>query len=207
MPNRSFPERLLSLFATRDVAESIVGDLAEQRRSRVRGWFTLEVVRIAVALCLRALSAAPRRALGLAVLGVCVYGGLYLLLFVVSGLPWYPWHRVNEPGFWVRLGLVIVAANFLTGAILARRRTLGAVNPVAPLAALWLALWLLAVVALALVLSVGFWRGLVPWRAAVPHVWAITSPVLLFPVLYQLPLLLGALVVQPRRDHPLSRTA
>jgi hypothetical protein len=199
MRSGRFAEDVLALFTTREVAASIVGDLAEQSQSRRRGWFTCEIVRLAFALCFRSLIAAPGRALRLAGVGLAVYFGAEVTLFVTIGLPWYPWHRVHEAGFWVRLGLVVFFSNLLTGAILARRRASATVGAVAPLTALWLAAWLIWPLFASRAYpwpSQGVWRGGVPWPPMVAGPWTLLSAELIFPLLYLLPLLLGAVLAQ-----------
>jgi hypothetical protein len=179
----------------------MVGDLAEQSHSRRRGWFTCEIVRLAFALCFRSLVSAAVRALRLAGVGLAIYTGAEVALFVAIGLPWYPWHRVHEPGFWARLGLVVFLSNLVTGAVLARRPTSGAIGAVAPLTALWLAGWLIWPLFAARVYpwpSTGVWRGGVPWPPMTPGRLTLLSAELIFPLLYLLPLLLGAVLAQRR---------
>jgi hypothetical protein len=184
-----FAENLLALFTARDVSESIVGDLVEQRPAHGRGWFAREVAQLAFALCFKSLVAAPWRTIRLAVLGWCTYTGALLILFVASGLPWYPWHRVHEPGFWVRFGLVVFVANLVTGGVLTRWAPKSG-SAIAPLTTLWLVGWLLSPFAVALVDARVPW----PWDRPSGIVWSAV----LVPVLYVVPLLLGALVAQRR---------
>ena len=188
---RELTEDLLALFTARDVSASIVGDLLEQAPARRRGWFTFEVVRLAFALCFRSLVSAPARALRLALVGLVVYAGTYAVLFIAMGLPWYPWHRVYEFGFAARLGAVTLVANLVAGAILARLPTGAGFSAIAPLTALWLAGWL-SLAAVHLVSSVQPWSLIGGgWRGTV-------FVTLLFPVLYLLPLLLGAVFARRR---------
>jgi hypothetical protein len=182
---RSFADDLLALFTSRELAESIVGDLIEQRHAHSRGWFACEVARLAFALCFKGLVAAPWRACRLAALGWAIYAGTSVVLFVASGLPWYPWHRVHEPGFWIRLGFVVFVANLVTGGILVRRSS-GSGSAVAPLVTLWLAGWLVS----------PFWIALVDERF--PWPWFKASGIVLVPLVYLVPLLLGAFVAQRR---------
>jgi hypothetical protein len=186
----SFAEDLLSVFAARDRAVTIVGDLTEQSRARGRGWLMREIARVALALLFRPLFAAPWRALRVAGVGLAVYAVVYAVVFVASGLPWYPWHRVGESGFWIRAGLVVVASNFLTGIVLGQRPPNGSISPIAPLTVLWLAAWLISLVSIAI---------------AGPSAWPLDAwqtarflGVLGFPVLYLLPLLLGAVIARRR---------
>jgi hypothetical protein len=166
----------------RELATTIVGDLTEQAHFRGRGWFAREVLRVAFGFCVRSLISAPLRALCLAGLGFAVYAGAYAVLFVASGLPWYPWHRIHEPGFLVRLALVVAASNLVTGVLLGRRAVRGGVGAVAPLTAFWLAAWLIS----PFVTKLTLWPWLQFWL------------VLAFPFLYLLPLLLGAVIAQRR---------
>jgi hypothetical protein len=190
-----FAENLLALFTARDVAESIVGDLVEQRYAHGRGWFACEVARLAFALCFKSLAAARWRAVRLAAIGWAVYFGTLFVLFTATGLPWYPWHRVDEPSFWVRLGLVVFIANLVAGGALSRWASKGG-SAVAPLTTLWLVAW---VVAPCIVALVDPW----PWRAGTAGVvWTVVA----VPLLYVAPLLLGALIAQ-RRDPNASRSA
>lgn len=184
---RNFAEELLALFTARDVAESIVGDLIEQRDAHRQGWFAREVARLAFALCFQSVVAAPWRAIRLAALGWAIYAGAFVILFVASGLPWYPWHRVDEPSFWVRLGLVVFVANLITGGVLARRPSRRG-SAIAPLMTLWLVGWLVS----------PFWLALegLPWPWSKPS--GVFWSAALVPLLYLVPLLLGAFVAQRR---------
>jgi len=181
--SNTIAENLLALFTAREIAASIVGDLTEQSHFRARGWFACEVIRLAFALCVGALVSAPGRALRLAGLGLAVYVAAYLILFIASGLPWYPWHRVGTADFWVRVAVVAFVSNLATGAILARRRSSGSLSAIGALTALWFAVWLIQSV----------YRGsTTPW----PSVLAWTA--VIFPFLYLVPLLLGAAIGQRR---------
>ncbi len=108
-------ETLLVLFTSRERAETIVGDLVEQSPTHGSGWYTLEIIRIALALWLRSILSAPGRALALAGLGSLVYGGVYAVLFVASGLPWHAWQRVYELSFLGPLCLVVRRFEFPDG--------------------------------------------------------------------------------------------
>ena len=182
-----FAEDLLALFTAREVSESIVGDLVEQRAAHGRCWFAREVARLAFALCFKSVVAEPWRAARLAALGWVVYVGAFALLFIASGLPWFPWHRVHEPSFWIRLGLVVFLANLITGGVLARRPSRRG-SAIAPLITLWLMGWLVS----------PFWLALegIPWPW--PKAAGIAWSAVLVPLLYLVPLLLGALVAQRR---------
>jgi hypothetical protein len=194
-------ENLLALFTSRERAATIVGDLVEQSLAHGRGWFTRQVVRVALALWLRSVISAPGRALALAVLGIGVYGGVYAVLFVASGLPWHPWQRVHEASFMVPLCLVVVAANFVTGVILARwSRVARGPRALSALLVVWVAGWLIWPLFAWRFFpwaTDGRWVGLVPWPA-----WAAWPYVLLaglmFPLFYLVPLLLGGMLAERR---------
>jgi hypothetical protein len=194
-------EDLLALFTSRERAATIVGDLVEQSLAQRRGWFTRQVIRVALALWWRSVICAPGRALARAGLGAAVFGGVYVALFIASGLPWYPWQRVHEASFIVRLGLVLVVANFLTGTILARRSGVEqGPRAFSALLVVWSVGWLIwPLFAWRFFPSAtdGQWAGLIPWPAwaAWPYVFLAG---LMFPLLYLVPLLLGGVLAQRR---------
>lgn len=148
MRKGSCSEAFLSLFTTADMAASIVGDLLEERLGRCRYW--LRVAGIGMALCLRSVRSVPGRCLGLVLLGSLVYLGVWSVVLVASGLPWFPWNRVGQPEFWLRAALLESLANALTGFVLGRWVSFGGTNALAPLLLLRLAAWPaeLAVIAL-----------------------------------------------------------
>jgi hypothetical protein len=174
MSRASAAEALLALFATRDLATSIVGDLTEESRGRV--WFWTQVLGAALALCFKSIVAAPLRSLWLALMGLMIYAGTYVALMAVSGLWWYPWNRVGELDFWIRLALVATLTNFGTGLVVGRWVTRGGMSGLAPLAALWLVAWVLWM--LRLFVYTWWWT------------WALAA-VLAFPFLCLSPLLVG----------------
>ena len=186
---RGFADNLLALFTSREVAESIVGDLLERRHAHRKGWFAFEVARLALTLCCNDVVAAPWRACRLAALGWAVYFCSSVIVLVASGLPWYPWHRVGEPVFWARLGLGFFAANVVTGAVLARWRSSSA-SAIAPLVVLWLVGWLF----------LPFWISFIGGRSQWPwvDVPGIVLSAALVPVCYLIPLVLGAFIGQRR---------
>jgi hypothetical protein len=177
MSSASAAETLLALFASRDVATSIVGDLTEE--SRGRAWFWAQILRTATALCFKSIVAAPLRALWLALVGLLIYGGIYAALMTASGLWWYPWHRVGAPDFWVRAIFVVTLANLTTGMVIGRWISRGGISGLAPLAVLWIAAWM-------------FWMVLLLVDAS-SWMWAA---VLAFPFLCLSPLLLGGVLGQ-----------
>jgi hypothetical protein len=201
-------ENLLALFTSRGRAATIVGDLVEQSLAHRRGWFTREVFRIALALSIRGLTSAPGRALGLAGFGAVVYGGIYAALFVASGLPWHAWNHVHEASFMVPLCFVTAASNFLTGAILARRSS-AAHGPraLSALLAVWIAGWLIwpwFAWRFFYWASQGPWGSFVPWPAWMPWPYVLLAG-LIFPLLYLVPLLLGAVLAARRGSRTQAR--
>ena len=160
------------------------GDLLEESRLRGKAWFTLHVLGIAFALCLQSLRSAPARFLCLGALAFAVYVGIYLVLLPISGLLWYPWHRINEPDFWIRVILVVVFSNLLTGMVLGRWVSYRGMNGIVPLVVLWLAVWMI-------------W----PFLGEFVHSWPRVSNLrlaLAFPCLYLLPLLVGGALARRR---------
>jgi hypothetical protein len=141
MREGSRSQAFLSLFTTSDRAVSIVGDLLEESRSRVRTWYALKVVGIALAMCLRTIRSAPVRCLSVGATGTLVYLSVWSVVFVASGLPWYPWNRIEAPGFWIRLLVVGFIANLLTGFILGRWVSYKGINALVPLFLLYLIAW------------------------------------------------------------------
>jgi hypothetical protein len=174
MSRASAAEALLALFATRDLAASIVGDLTEESRSRV--WFWSQILGAALALCFKSIVAAPLRSLWLALVGLLIYAGIYAALMTASGLWWYPWHRVGEPEFWIRLALVAAFTNFATGMVVGRCVGRDGMSGIAPLAVVWLAAWIFWM--LRLFVYTWWWT------------WVLTA-VLAFPFLCLSPLLIG----------------
>lgn len=178
-------ETLLAQFTSRENAESIVGDIAELSLRRRYGWFTREVLRLAASLWLRSVLAAPGRALAHAGLGLAVYFGAYVVSFVASGLPWFPWHRTHEWGFSLRLWGAVFASNFLTGAFLAARRSAARTDAITSLLVLWL---LAALVWPLFAVRVYPWSW---WPAAVHMPWTFVLAVSLVPLVYVAPLMMG----------------
>jgi hypothetical protein len=180
-------ETLLAQFTSRDNAVSIVGDITELSVSRTPGWFTAEVIRLAVSFWVRSELAAPFRALGYAGVGLGVYFGAYAVCLVASGLPWFPWHRTHEWGFSLRLWAMVFVSNFLTGAILATRLTPARTRAIAWLMLLWVTaalIWPL----FALRLYPWSW-----WPSAIHMPWRFVLAVALPPLLYVAPLIIGVL--------------
>lgn len=140
MGEKSCWEAFLSLFTSPDRAANIVGDLLEESRARSGLWY-LRIPGIALALSLQSARRAPGRCLVLGALGVTVYFCVWSGLFLAMGLPWYPWHRMGEPAFWVRIALVVVCANLISGFIVGRWVSIRGTNALVPLVLLWLVAW------------------------------------------------------------------
>lgn len=182
---KSSAETLLAQFTTRDNAISIVGDITESSLNRLRGWFTSEVIRLAVSFWVRSVLAAPGRAVGYAGAGLAVYFGVYAIAFIASGLPWFPWYRTHEWGFSLRLWSVVFVSNLLTGAILSTRLSPGRTQAIASLMLLWVIavlIWPL----FALRIYPGSW-----WPSAIDMPWTFVLAVSLPPLLYVVPLIIG----------------
>jgi hypothetical protein len=172
--SRTSAEALLALFATRDLATSIVGDLTEESRGRT--WFWTQVFGTALALCFKSIVAAPLRSLGFTLVGLIIYGGIYAALMTVSGLWWYPWNRVGDLDFWLRVVSVVTLTNLATGIVVGRWVWSDGMSGLAPLTALWLAVWVFWV--LRLFVDAWWWS------------WALAT-VVAFPFFCLSPLLLG----------------
>lgn len=183
MRDGSHSQAFLSLFTTPDRAASIVGDLLEESHPLGRAWYSLKIVGIAFALCLQSIRAAPGRCLGLAALAWALFLCAFAACFVAGGLPWYAWQRTNEPEFWIRLALVLISANLLTGAILARWVSFRGTNAIVPVVVLWLVAWLVSSVVRTLMHT-----GLL----------AQVFGVLGFPFFYLLPLVVGGAIARRR---------
>jgi hypothetical protein len=176
---------LLSAVTTRDRAESIIGDLHEESHQQPNRWLVLRVTGTAIALCLQNIRRAPLRSLVLALQGLAAYGCILAMFLVVSGLPWYTWNRVYEPTFWVRLAVVVAAANLTAGFVLRRWVSLNGTSAIVPVLPLWLAAWPVTAIFKALVFP-----GIPP---------AGMLALVAFPVLALLPLVAGAALAA--REH------
>jgi hypothetical protein len=188
-------ETLLAQFTSRENATAIIGDITELSIKRRRGWFTSEVIRLAVSLWIRTAFAKPGQALGYASLGLAVYFGVYAISFIASGLPWFPWHRTHEWDFSLRLWVAVFASNLLTGAILAVRLSPWRAHAIAALMMLWMVSSLIWPV---------FAFRLYPWSwwpSAINMPWRFVLAVSLVPLLYIVPLMIGVLA-----SRKLSRT-
>jgi len=188
MPEPMFAQRTLGLFTTPDRAEAIVGDLLEESRTRGRGWFLMHAMGTALALCLRNVGAAPLRSSWVAAVALVLWLGIYAALAAGTGL-----FRYFDPaapasldaslslapfGFWIRILVVIIGANFLTGMLITRWASTNALTGSAPLVVLWLACWLA-------------WPFLAKFFYVLSWYW-IVGGALVFPFFYLLPLLAGS---------------
>ena len=96
MRDASPVQALLSLFTSPDRAESIAGDLTEEREVRGSAWFWVHVFRTTSALFTNELSAAPVMTLALVALGFALFVSLaftgvaavFLFPFIGSGASW-----------------------------------------------------------------------------------------------------------------------
>lgn len=111
MRDTSRAEVLLSLFTTRDRAESIAGDLTEERDVRGSAWFWVHVFRTTFALFTSALGSAPATALALGALGFAL---LVALAFAgMAAVFLFPFLGSAES--WVLLSLFWWSAALWTG--------------------------------------------------------------------------------------------
>jgi len=101
------------------------------------------------------------------------------------------------------LALVVFVSNLVTGAALGRRPSGGGISAIAPLTALWLLGWLIWPL---FAMRLHFWASSPTWYGFLPSVGQAPSAILwaalIFPFLYLLPLLLGAIAAQRRVAPP-----
>jgi hypothetical protein len=181
----------LSLFTSPDRASSIVGDLTAESGTHGRLWHARQLIGIAAALWFRSICSAPARSLVLALVALAIWIACYAAFLFVSGLPWYPWHRVGEPEFWIRVAVFHVGANLAAGVLVGSLSFRGA-NALGPLLGLLLAAVLTQAVVAAL---------LSPWpQAAVVLAMRLLAIVVAFPMLCLLPLVAGGTLI--RRVRP-----
>lgn len=88
MPRARLAEWLLVLFATRDVATSIVGDLIEEGRQHGSWWFWSHALRTTLALCGREIACKPGRFLALVFFGIVSYEHAVLITDVAWVSRW-----------------------------------------------------------------------------------------------------------------------
>jgi hypothetical protein len=120
-------ERLLRLFASREEASTIAGDLRELAVTRGKLWFWFAVARTVPSLLWRDLTSAPLFLLGLAVRGLLVMVSLWTLIgFITLGLLFRlaqiagltnPGIEVVFTAMWL---CTITLIQFITGLYLAR---------------------------------------------------------------------------------------
>jgi hypothetical protein len=181
-------QRILCLFTAADRAESIVGDLLEESRAHASGWFSLQSVGTAFALCFRSVRAAPGRALWVAASALALFVVIYAALAAVTGLFRYFDPSAPESldaslslapfGFWIRVLIVVVGANFLTGLLITRFASTRTLTGSTPLVVFWLVCWLA-------------WPLLAEFLYGLSWYWIIGGA-LVFPFFYLLPLLAGS---------------
>jgi hypothetical protein len=112
MRDASRAEALLSLFTTRERAESIAGDLAEERDVRGSAWFWFHVFRTTFALFTSALTSALPTTLALGALGLTLFVILAFGGFAVVAL--FPF-LLGTAKSWVFLSLFWWSAALWTG--------------------------------------------------------------------------------------------
>lgn len=196
MPKPALAQRLVALFSAPDRAVSIVGDLVEESRSHGAGWYSLQVLGTSLALCLSSVRSDPWRSLRLVFLGLVVWCAALVAMMIMTGLPWYPWQLAfRTPGFWLRVGLIDLGSNLLTGMIMARWASTERMNGVVPLVVLWLGIWI------ASPLLAWIWGyagpGLFVFVFSRWWYWALQT-LLTVPLFYLFPLVLGGLLAEPR---------
>ena len=193
MPER-IAQRLLCLYTAPERAEAIVGDLLEQSRTRGRGWFWLQSVGTALSLCFKSVRTAPGRSLSVAAAALVLWLGIYVALATATGLFGFfdPSATASldaslslaPPGFWIRILVVVIGTNFLTGLLITRVASTDVLTGSTPLLVLWLVYWCA-------------WPVLAPVFYGLSWYW-IVGGVLVFPVVYLLPLLAGSAVALRR---------
>ena len=116
MPDASPLQALLSLFTAADRAESIAGDLTEEREIRGSAWFWFHGLRTTFALFTNTLACAPVMALSLVVLGFVLFAAL--AFSGVAAVSLFP--LMGSGSSWVLLSLFWWGAALGTGAYLVR---------------------------------------------------------------------------------------
>jgi hypothetical protein len=154
MSKLAFTQNFLSLFTTADRSASIVGDLAEESRTRGVGWFWLQVARTGLALCFRSVSSAPIRSLLLAPSGIALSEALYIGALRLTGLDEFV--RSYDPSqltvelflskisIWIFAIAFLVTANLVVGLGLGRwasTKTMNGCVPAVTLLLVYLAVW------------------------------------------------------------------
>jgi len=84
VPKPCVAEALLSLFAARDRAAAIVGDLTEESRARGNVWFYLHLFGTALALCFAGVRSEPLHSFWRATAGLIIWKLLYIGLLAAT---------------------------------------------------------------------------------------------------------------------------
>jgi hypothetical protein len=120
-------EWLLALVTTPDRAASTVGDLAEGATTRGALWFWSGVLRTVGSLVWRDVVEHPVRITGLALLGVAVYVGMYLLFGFLDGLVFFAAAylsgnhlQLDSIGWKIWFAAPMLVGSLLVGRMLAR---------------------------------------------------------------------------------------
>ncbi len=115
MRNTSRPEILLSLFASKDCAAAIAGDLTEERQHRGSIWFWLNVLRTTFSLCGKTVADAPLTVSMLAMAGCALFTAPAFGGAAAVGL--FP-HLIGSPVSWIALSIFWWGGALWTGASL-----------------------------------------------------------------------------------------
>ena len=179
MRDASRAEAFLSLFTTRDRAESIAGDLAEERDVHGSAWFWFHVFRTTFALFISALTSAPATTVVLGALGLTLFVILaFAGVAVVSVFPFL----LGTAKSWVILSLFWWGAALWTGVSLVS---------IAPKCGMTACLTLALVVELLLIAS-GFFFG---WSQGLN----VSALIYASALLAALPLVAGGAIVRRRQ--------
>lgn len=117
MRDASSARAILSLFTAPDRAESIAGDLTEEREARGSAWFWFHIIRTMFALFPNTLATAPVTALALVALGVALFvtlafagvAAVFLFPFIGSGVRWVLLSFFWNAALWTGISLVSIA--------------------------------------------------------------------------------------------------
>lgn len=172
-------EALLSLFTTRERAESIAGDLAEERDVRGSAWFWFHVFRTTFALFTSALTSAPATTVALGALGLMLFVLLAFAGFATVAV--FPF-LLGSVTSWVFLSLFWWSAALWTGI------SLVSIAPKYGMAACLTVALAVESLLIASKLSFGWFQG--------PSIWALIYASAL---LAALPLVAGGAIVRRRQ--------
>ena len=90
VPDTQLAQRLLSLFTSSECAEAIAGDFEEGRGTHGSAWFWRQTLATTIALCGKALSAAPLRSLRVVAAGGVLFGALLFTGFAPAAMLMFP---------------------------------------------------------------------------------------------------------------------